>query len=138
MTGKAAAYCLAGLLASMATGPVATAHHSFAAIWNEKVESQVTGTLSKVQWVNPHSYFEVDVTNDDGSVETYSFENFPPAMLKNLGLSRTMMTERIGETVTVLYNPARDGTKTIGYGRVFQFKDGPTIVFTGSTTGLPD
>jgi len=114
---------------------VALAHHSFAAIWDETRELEITGELSVVRWVNPHSFFMVSVTDASGNEETYRFENFPPAMLSSLGLSRKTMTDQIGNQVRVLYNPARDGTRTIGYGRVFDFLDGPTIVFTGDGSG---
>lgn len=114
------------------------AHHSFAAIWDETQEFQIRGVLSKVEWINPHSYFEVDVTNEDGTVDTYSFENFPPLMLRGLGMTREMMVSKIGQEVTVAYNPAQNGTKTLGYGRVFEFADGPKIIFTGPTAGITE
>ena len=118
--------CLAWLVVAGNAG----AHHSFAAIWDATRELEIHGVLSKVEWVNPHSYFEITVADDEGAEEIYRFENFPPAMLNRLGLSRNSMTDQIGQGVTVKYNPALDGTETIGYGRVFEFDDGSTIIFT--------
>lgn len=108
----------------------ALAHHSFAAIFDAKKESKITGTLSKVDWMNPHSYFYVDVKDAAGKTTTWSFENFPPGMMARLGFKRDMMASNLGKTVTVYYNPALKAGEPIGYGRVFDFQGGPRIEFT--------
>jgi hypothetical protein len=111
------------------------AHHSFSAIWDEGAEFEITGTFSKVRWMNPHSWFEIEVQENDGSTQTFSFENFPPAMLNRMGMSKKLMTEQIGKTVTITYNPAYDHSEPVGYGRIFEFVDGPKILFTSSSQG---
>src|SRR5262245_17355549 len=95
------------LCAWLALGQPALAHHSFAGVFDETKELTLSGTLSSVSWVNPHAFFEVKVPNKDGTATTWRFENFPPGMLRSLGLNRTDMTDNIGRKVTVLYNPAR-------------------------------
>ena len=119
-------------LGVVAAGMSATtlAHHSFAAIFDSSKEMKVTGTLTKVEWVNPHSYFYVDVKDASGKVTTWSFENFPPAMMARLGFKRDTMVSRIGKPVTVSYNPALKAGEPLGYGRVFDFQGGPKIEFT--------
>ena len=106
----------------------ASAHHSFAAIWDESKSMTVTGTLAKVDWINPHSYFYVDVKDEQGKVARYAFEGFPPQMLRNFGVEKKLLASRLGQQVKVLAYPAKDGTKTLGFGRAFAFEDGHTVV----------
>jgi hypothetical protein len=108
----------------------AQAHHSFGAIFDSTQERTLTGVFSKVEWINPHSYYYVDVKNTDGSVTKWAFESFPPQMLRGLGLSREQLVSNIGKTVTVRYNPAHKKDESLGYGRVLEFEGGPRIVFT--------
>lgn len=106
----------------------AQAHHSFAAIWDENHSFSITGTLSKVEWMNPHSYVHVAARQSNGIVSDYSFEGFPPLMLRNYGVTKDMFQSRVGQTVTVTAYVAKDGTKTLGFGRTYKFGDGTTIV----------
>ena len=122
---------LTSLTAALLLGSgTAAAHHSFSAVFQENVERQISGVLTKVEWINPHSFFYVDVTGADGKVTTWSFENFPPIMLRSLGLQRKTLTDQIGSKVTVWYYPTRIEGKAFGYGRVFDFEGGPRVVFT--------
>ena len=118
------------LLACAGAAFTAVAHHSFAAIFDEKQELTVEGTLKKVDWMNPHSYCYVTVKNADGTSTDWAFEGFPPAMLKRLGLSRETFVSNIGKKVKVSYNPAQKKGEPLGYGRVYEFDGGPRIVFT--------
>ena len=115
----------------------AMAHHSFAAIWDDKQSFSITGTLTKVDWVNPHSYFFVDVKDKGGKVETYAFEGMAPMVLKRLGLNKGQMTSQIGHEVTVRAYPARDGTKTLGFGQSYKFADGTTLVIVPDGSAPP-
>jgi Family of unknown function (DUF6152) len=108
----------------------ALAHHSFAAIFDERREYVIEGVLKKVDWMNPHSYCYVDVTNKNGTVTTWSFEGFPPGMMKNLGVTRGMLADNVGKKVKVSYNPAQKSNEKLGYGRIYDFEGGPRIVFT--------
>lgn len=115
-------------LAGLATS--ALAHHSFGAIFDAERELALSGVLTKVEWVNPHSYYYVEVKGANGAAKTWAFESFPPAMLRRLGLTRDAMTSNIGKKVKVLYNPAHKKDQALGYGRVFEFEGGTRIVFT--------
>lgn len=126
----------------MAGPPAARAHHSFGAIWDDQKVFQVTGVLTKVDWINPHAYFYVDVTARDGTLEHYAFEGFPPPMLRRLGMTRDLLTSEIGQTVTIEAYPAKDGTRTIGFGRTLHLHDGRVIDMvpkgaSESTLGAP-
>jgi hypothetical protein len=127
---KFAALAGFALCASLCFSGPSSAHHSFHGAFDESKELQISGTLTKVNWVNPHAFFEVEVPNRSGPPTMWRFENFPPAMLRNLGFSRTVMTEQIGKKVTVDYNPARKAGSTFAYGRVFTFEGGKQVVFT--------
>jgi Family of unknown function (DUF6152) len=119
----------ATILLAAASG--APAHHSFAAIWDETRTFTVTGELTKIDWINPHIYYFVDVKSADGKVERYSFEGMPPGMLRNMGLNKDMLTPSLNKQVTVEGYPARNGTKTLGFGRALTLADGRTIQMVG-------
>jgi hypothetical protein len=107
---------------------VAYAHHSFSAIWDISKTFELTGTLAKIDWINPHSYVYVDQLGPDGKMVEYSFEGFPPLMLRHFGVSRDAFFSHVGQMVTVTAYAAKDGTKTLGFGRYYKFSDGTTIV----------
>jgi hypothetical protein len=115
----------------------ALAHHSFATIWDETKTFVITGTLKKVDWINPHSYVTVAVKDTSGKMESYSFEGMPPNMLKRMGFSKEMLTSEIGNEITVKAFPARDGNKTLGFGQSFKFKDGRTIIIVPEGSAAP-
>jgi hypothetical protein len=80
----------------------------------------------------------VDVADKDGKIETYSFEGMPPGMLKRMGLAKDMLTSEVGNKVTVKAFPARDGTKTLGFGQSYAFeKSGRNIVIVPEGTAAP-
>ena len=112
----------------------AAAHHSFAAIFDPSQELVIEGTLTKVDWINPHSYCYVTVKNADGTSTDWAFEGFPPSMLKSLGLSRDQLVGNIGKRVKVHYNPALKKGDALGYGREYDFDGGMKIVFTQPST----
>jgi Family of unknown function (DUF6152) len=107
-----------GLLAAMP----AWAHHSFSAQFETDKEFTVTGTMTKVDWTNPHIYFWVDAKDDDGKVTTWDFEGLPPGMLQRAGLTRDMF--KVGEVVTVTGVPCKDGSKHMGYAKKFKYSSG--------------
>jgi hypothetical protein len=82
------------------------AHHSFAAF---DVDSQktVTGTVSKVDWTNPHTWIWVDVVDADGGVDTWGFEGMSPNYLARRGWKRTTLVP--GDTITVTFRPLKNG-----------------------------
>jgi len=109
--------------------PVASwAHHSLAGQFDVAKTIELSGVVSRVDWVNPHTYVYLDVAQSGGGVLTYKLESLPVAMMRKAGLSRqTLMGEDKAVTVTV--HPARSGVPTLGYLVVLQFADGREIQF---------
>src|ERR1041384_7120616 len=87
------------------------AHHSFAAEFDSAKQVKLSGTVTKIDWTNPHVWFYVDVKNDGGQIENWGFEMGPPHLLQTSGWSRTTM--KIGDTVTIEGSLAKNGTKRV-------------------------
>lgn len=103
----------------------AYAHHSFTAEFDGSKLITLTGTLTRVDWVNPHTYFYVDVKGEDGKVTNWAIEANPTGMMHRAGATRNMFVE--GQTVTVTINPAKDGTRSLGCLRHVVFQNGNAI-----------
>ena len=78
---------IAAAFVSLAALPV-LAHHSFAAEFDATKAVRLVGTLTKIEWTNPHSYFYVDVKNDKGQIENWGCEGANPAALSRCGFKR--------------------------------------------------
>ncbi len=102
------------------------AHHSISSEFDTSKSFTVKGTLTKVEWVNPHAYIYVESKDGQGVVTAYSFETGPPGNLRRSGVLRTMFT--VGDTVTIEAYAAKDGTKNLGLVKSFLFADGHAIV----------
>lgn len=98
---------VAALVAIGGTGQ-ALAHHSFAAEFDANAPIELTGTVTKVDWANPHTYFYLDVTNAKGQVEPWALEMGSPNGLMRRGWTRDSM--KIGDVVTVTGWRAKDGS----------------------------
>ena len=85
----------------------ASAHHSFAAEYDNNKQVTIKGTVQKVAWVNPHAYVYIDVKDESGKVTTWAFESLSPNALARQGWSRYSL--KVGETVTVNGFLAKDG-----------------------------
>jgi Family of unknown function (DUF6152) len=103
------------------------AHHSATAEFDSSKTFTVKGTITKLEWVNPHVYMYADVTDENGKVIPYSFETGPPGNLRRAGVVRTMFN--VGDMVTIEAAVAKDGTKHLGLLKAMHFADGHTIVF---------
>jgi hypothetical protein len=88
----------------------ASAHHAFAAEFDAKKPIKVSGTITKLEWANPHAWLYVDVKDETGKVTNWSFELGSPNGLVRLGWRRTSLKE--GDQVTVEGFLAKDGTNT--------------------------
>ena len=88
-----------------ASGPAA-AHHSFSAIFDAAKPVALTGTVTRIEWMNPHTWIYLDVKKDDGSVEAWSFEMGSPNRLMRFGWNQDTLP--IGATVTIAGSRARD------------------------------
>ena len=86
-----------------------TAHHSFAAEYDSTKPISLTGTVTKVEWMNPHVYFYIDVKDDAGAVAHWAIEGGAPTSLYRAGWRRESL--KFGDVVTVHGFLARDGSK---------------------------
>ena len=107
----------------------ASAHHSFAAEYDAKKPVTLKGTVTKVEWVNPHGWIYVDVKQANGKVANWAVEAGSPAVLARRGLKKTFLS--IGAEVVITGYQARDGSNTAN-GASVKFPDGRDIFF-GST-----
>ena len=98
---------LALLVAASAAG-TAIAHHSFAAEFDAAKKLKLTGTVTKVQWRNPHTYFYVDVKGEDGEIHNWAMELGSPNVLMRRGWTRDSL--KIGDQVTIEGARARDNS----------------------------
>jgi len=88
--------------------PVA-AHHSFSAEYDSKKAVSLKGIVTKVDWMNPHVYFFLDVTDETGNITNWALEMGPPAGLQRSGWTRNTM--KVGDEVIVQGTLAKDGSK---------------------------
>jgi hypothetical protein len=107
------------------------AHHSFAAQYDRNKPATLTGPVTKLDWINPHARFFLDVKDASGKVVNWEVELAAPAMLLRRGWTRNAL--KIGEAVTVNGSLAKDGSNLLNATTV-TLADG-TKVFAGSSGG---
>lgn len=112
----------------------AIAHHSFAAEYDAAKPVTLTGTVTKVEWMNPHARFYIDVKDDTGKVSNWEFELGSPNGLMRRGWTRNSLKE--GDVVTVAGSLAKDGSK-LANARTIKLADGKQV-FAGSATETGD
>ena len=123
------AYLLGGLIAGvlLLSGGKALAHHSFAAEFDRNKPIKLTGTVTKVEWTNPHVWVYMNVKDEQsGKVDNWGFEMGPPHGLQRQGWRRE--TLKIGEVVTVEGWLAKNGSKRTNASKV-------TLASTGGRPG---
>lgn len=123
----------------LALAPAAvSAHHSFAAQYDASQPITLDGVISKVEWMNPHTYFYVDVTDDKGKVVNWAVEGGAPNVLYREGWKPTSLKK--GDRVTIMGSRAKNGSNLIN-ATSFKLPDG-RCVFAGTSgpggTGTPN
>jgi len=111
-------------------------HHSLGGEFDTRKMLVLSGVVSKVDWVNPHIYVYLDVTDASGKIATWHLECVPVAMARKAGVTRKMLLAG-GDRVTVDAFPARDGTAQLGYLARITYSDGHHFQF-GPTSGAAD
>jgi Family of unknown function (DUF6152) len=100
------------------------AHHSFAAEWDATKCRDFTGTLTKVDWQNPHPYFYVDVRDANGKVENWSFQAYSPVTLRRNGTDRQVFLDNIKKEVWIRGCLSKTGKPNAAAAGTLKFSDG--------------
>ncbi len=102
-----------------------SAHHSFAAEFDDAQPLKLTGTISRVEWTNPHIWYYIDVKNPDGTTTTWALSGGAPGQLMRRGITKNLLV--IGSTVVVDGFKAKDGSHN-GFGSRITYPDGRNVL----------
>jgi len=127
------AVVLAGVVMALATVPV-VAHHAFSAEFDANRPLHLEGTVTKMEWINPHAWVHLDVKNDDGTMTSWMVEGGTPNTLLRRGFNKDSLLA--GTEIIVDGYQAKDGSNK-GNGRDLTFKDGRKLFMGSSGTGAP-
>ena len=116
------------------TAASVSAHHAFAAEFDADRPVNFEGTVTKMEWVNPHVWIHMDVAKADGSVESWAFEGGTPNVLFRRGFTKQSLLP--GTQIVVDGYQAKDGTNRAN-GRDITFTDGTKLFLGSSGTGAP-
>ena len=115
-------------------GAQALAHHAFAAEFDANAPIELTGTVVRMEWVNPHTWIHIDVAQPDGSAQRWMIEGGPPTSLLRRGFTKRSLLA--GTEVFVEGFQAKDGSNKAN-GRDVTFADGSKLFLGSSGTGAP-
>ena len=130
MTKKLAGFFLCGLIMLMP----AWAHHSFTAQFDAKKPITLKGTVTDMEWINPHAWIHMDVKGDDGKVVNWMVETGSPNILLRRGFTKKSLEP--GTEIVVQGYMAKDGESKINGGSV-TFSDGKRLFLGGSNPDQP-
>ena len=112
-------------VACLAFAPLCSAHHSFAAEFDGRNIVTIKGTITKFEWMNPHSYFYVDVPDSSGKVVSWAVEGRNLSIMSRMGWTKTTLQK--GEAVTVTLYRHKDAAKSMGFVRTITKTDGTVL-----------
>jgi len=121
---------LSAFIAVALSTAVVAGHHSFAAEYDASNQITLVGTITKVEWTNPHTWFFIDVKDPQGQVVNWAIEGGAPTVLYREGWKPTSL--KAGDQVTVTFALAKDKSKKQGNAYQFKLPDG-RCVFAGSS-----
>ena len=133
LTKLAVVIAVAGLFVTVAALRL-SAHHAFAAEFDAKKPVKFEGTVTKMQWTNPHVWLHIDVKKPDGTVEKWAFEAGTPNVLFRRGFTKNSLLP--GTKIVVDGYRAKDGSRRAN-GRDITFPDGKRLFLGSSGTGAP-
>ena len=107
------------------------AHHSPSAIFDMSNRISVTGTLTKIDWINPHIVVAMEAKGEGGKVDHWTFESNPPSWYRSVGLARADFAKFIGQTITAEGVRARDRA-LFGYMQKITLPDGTSLELINS------
>lgn len=122
-----------GLLCAAATS--SWAHHAFSAEFDANSPVELKGTVTKMEWINPHSWIHIDVVNEDGEVEAWMVEGGAPNAILRRGFTADSL--KPGTVILVEGYQARDGSNRAN-GRDITFEDGSKLFVGAGSRGAPD
>jgi hypothetical protein len=113
MTARHCFHAVVALSFVVIAGGSAQAHHSFNDIFDVTTVTTLKGVLSKIDWINPHVYMNIDVKDSAGKVTTWAVECPPTNHLRTAGITRGDLWNNAsgGEIVTIHVNPAKNAAK---------------------------
>jgi hypothetical protein len=118
-------FAVASLLCACGGAIRLSAHHAFAAEFDETRPFTLKGVITKVEWINPHVYVHLDVQDGDGRTTSWALETGPPLMLRRGGLTRDQLG--LGESVSIDVFAAKDGSRNLAWFRKITFRDGHSV-----------
>jgi hypothetical protein len=124
---------VAVLFLALAVRP-ALAHHAFAAEFDAKKPVKLQGTVTKMEWINPHAWIHIDVKKSDGTVEEWMIEAGTPNTLLRRGFTKDSL--KAGTAVVVDGYQSKDGSLRAN-GRDITLPNGQTLFLGGSSPGAP-
>jgi hypothetical protein len=100
-----------------------SAHHSVAGQFDNSKHAHLTGKITSVEWINPHTYIHLDVKDEQGTVTSWRLESLPTAMMRKAGITKEMIMGD-GSPVTADAILSRDGTQNVAWVTKLTYADG--------------
>jgi hypothetical protein len=126
---------LLAIAALALAAPSIWAHHSFAAEFDPTKPVKLKGTVTQVEWINPHSWIHMDVKNPDGTVTNWMIEGGSPNALLRRGFNKNSLP--VGSEIVVEGYQAKDASNRAN-GRDLTFANGTKLFLGSANSGAPD